>query len=126
MLLQKSVCFLAHLSTFCAQSELLWQSFVRRPSVRECVRVCVNFLIQTHLTFSSGERKNILKSSLDEMFSSKFKTKVRVPVKIWTGFGSDVRTWQVTLKNNQRSKPVKAHLLSCRDVRWAEHLIGQI
>jgi len=28
--------------------------------------------------------------------------------------------------NNQRSKPVNAHLLSCRDVRGAEHLIGQI
>jgi len=31
------VLFLAHLSTMCAQGELLWPAFVRRPS-------CVNFL----------------------------------------------------------------------------------
>jgi len=70
--------------------------------------------------------KNILKSSLDQMFWSEFKTEVHVPVKIRTGFNSDVRTWQLTLKYNQRSKPVKVHLLSCREVRGAEHLIGQL
>jgi len=70
--------------------------------------------------------KNILKSSLDQMFWSEFKTKVCVPVKIWTGFNSDIRTWQLALKNNQRSKPVKEHLLFCCVVRGAEHLIGQI
>jgi len=57
------------------------------------------------------------------MFWYKLKTKVCVPIKIQTGFNSDVQTWQLTLKYNQWSKPVKAQLLSCHDVREAEHLI---
>jgi len=32
----------------------------------------------------------------------------------------------INAKNNQWSKPVKTHLLSCLDVRGAEHLIGQV